>query len=245
MKLPKGLIQNKIEEDEQRGSCGHCGNEGCTDLIASFTSHQCYAECVDDWTTWKVYYCSNCNDINIERTYLFSEDSYTDNNGNTVYNEKFKLLYPLANKTISMSSNMPDELSEDYEEAQAVAGISPRSAAALLRLLLEKLCKMYLSESHPKITKLNNMIGLLVQEGAPEYIQKTCDILRVTGNETVHAGIIDIRDNPKSVNILFELVNIVADYFHMKHKEIPKLYEELPDKKLKEIEIRDKVNKNG
>jgi len=40
---------------------------------------------------------------------------------------------------------MPKEMVGDYEEAQKVAGISPRSAAVLLRLLLEKLCRKYLS----------------------------------------------------------------------------------------------------
>jgi hypothetical protein len=242
MNLSEGLKQNEIKENIPRHSCGHCGNEGCADLIASFTSHKDYDECLFDYTTWKIYYCPLCNDITLEKEYEFSEDYDIDHNGNTILNKKYEYLYPLAINNIDMSHNMPDDLSEDYAEAQAVAGISPRSAAALLRLLLERLCTHYLSESHPKIKKLDGMIGVLVKEGVPEYIQKACDILRITGNETVHAGTIDIRDDPKSVISLFELVNMVADYLHIKYKKITELYEGLPEDKRIGIENRDKVN---
>lgn len=245
MSLPTGLKQIEIEENVPRHKCGHCGNEGCADLIAEFISNQKSSEdeyYVEDWTTWYIYYCPVCNNITVKSEYQFSEDSYTDYDGNTILNKKIEILYPLENNGVPMNQYMPKEMINDYEEAEAVSGISPRSAAALLRLLLEKLCRKYLSEIG-KIKgseKLNQMIGILVKEGISDSIQKACDILRITGNETVHAGIIDIRDNLESVKFLFELVNMIADELHLRCKKIPETYEKLPQEKLDGIQNRDK-----
>lgn len=241
MHLPKGLTQKEIPDDAPRGSCGHCGNEGCTDLIASFTSYKNYEEGPFDYTTWNIYYCPLCNDITLEKEYEFSEKYDYDHDGNMVLNKDFECLYPLVINNTEMSHNMPDDLSEDYREAQAVSGISPRSAAALLRLLLEKLCKKYLIEA--KLIQgnksLNDMIRILVKEGISDSIQKACDILRITGNDTVHAGTIDIRDDSKSVKLLFKLTNMVADYLDMKYKMIEEEYLTLPKEKRDQVVQRD------
>lgn len=242
--LPEGLKQNEIKGNSPRHKCGHCGNEKCTDLIASFT-HTFFDEDSSnaEYTTWDIYFCPVCYKLNIKVTYENTWDRYTDRNGAVDLISVIKVLYPVSsdNTIPKMNKSLPNEMIGDYEEAKNVAGISPRSAAALLRLLLEKLCKKYLLENN-KIKgseNLNIMIGILVKEGISDIIQKACDILRITGNETVHAGTIDIRDNPKSVILLFELVNMVADDFYMKYKRIPEMYSTLPADKVKGIENRD------
>jgi len=237
MNLPKGLKQIGVEENALRHRCGHCENEGCADLIGIFIDTLKKGKgAVDTYTcrTWHIYFCPTCRNINLIGFYE-SEDDFFD--------VKEKTLYPSAvsAEVLAKSEKLPSDLTVDYEEAQNVAEISPRSAAALLRLLLEKLCKKYLLENN-KIKgseKLNTMIGILVKEGISDTIQKACDILRITGNETVHAGTIDIRDNPESVKFFFELVNMIADYLYMKYKRIPEIYSTLPTDKLDGIEKRD------
>jgi len=70
-------------------------------------------------------------------------------------------------------------------------------------------------------------------------IQKSLDIVRVTGNDAVHPGQID-TDDPETVNQLFGLVNVIVDSMISVPKKIEGIYESLPEDKLKGIEKRDK-----
>jgi hypothetical protein len=131
--------------------------------------------------------------------------------------------------------DMPASVREDYEEAQDVFPYSARSAAALLRLALQKLCK----ELGEKGKNINADIGSLVKKGLSEHIQQALDIMRVVGNEAVHPGVINIRDNPEIAMELFSLINeIVEDQIAMKQR-IKARYDSLPPNKLKGIEDRD------
>ena len=62
---------------------------------------------------------------------------------------------------------------------------------ALLRLALQKLCKE-LGEGGKDI---NSDIANLVKKGLRPSIQKALDIVRVTGNESIHPGVLDMKDN--------------------------------------------------
>lgn len=219
--------------------CGHCGNEGCAKLIGKFKYTAGYDEYYTSWTEWNVYFCPVCGNVSLEQDYLFSEDVHTDENGETVGNNKIEWLYPMyGNLTIpDMSKNLPKELEDDYEEARNVAGVSSKGAAALLRLLLEKLCRKYFPKSNRQ--NLNDMIGKLVTEGVPDYIQKACDIVRIKGNENVHAGTIDENDTAETVVYLFELINLVTDYLYMDCKRIDEMYSEIAPEKIGAIKRRD------
>lgn len=132
---------------------------------------------------------------------------------------------------------MPAEVAEDYNEATEVLSSSPRSAAALLRLCVQKLC-IVLGE---KGAKINDDIGSLVAKGLSPHVQKALDIVRVVGNEQVHPGTLDVRDNPEIALKLFALVNFIVDDQISKPKAIAELYTQIPPAKLKGIENRDKT----
>jgi hypothetical protein len=133
------------------------------------------------------------------------------------------------------NADLPEDIVLDYQEAISILHKSPRGAAALLRLAIQKLCK----ELGQKGKDLNLDIALLVKHGLPSGVQKALDIVRVTGNESVHPGQIDLRDDVQTAMKLFRLLNFIADKMISEPKEIDSLYNQLPESKLQEIAKRD------
>lgn len=132
------------------------------------------------------------------------------------------------------NSEMPQEVLKLYLEASSIHNKSPRGAAALLRLSIQILCKE-LGESGKNI---NNDIANLVKKGLPEIVQQSLDIVRVTGNDAVHPGLID-TDNQETVTKLFELINIIIEYMIALPKKVSGLYSSLPSDKVQAINDRD------
>ncbi len=147
------------------------------------------------------------------------------------------LVYPETSLAPPPNPDLPDELRADYEEARAILGRSPRGAAALLRLCVQKLCA-HLGE---KGRKIDDDIASLVKRGLPCSVQQALDAVRVIGSEAVHPGTIDLRDDPAMAAALFGLVNIVAEKMITEPKEIEKIYAMLPSTKRAAIEKRDGV----
>ncbi|MCA4156476.1 MULTISPECIES: DUF4145 domain-containing protein [Priestia] len=85
---------------------------------------------------------------------------------------------------------------------------------------------------------MDSMIGQLVRKGLPKEVEKALDNLRVIGNEAVHPGTIDIKDNANVAFALFRLLNFVVDRMITQLKEIDEIYELLPEGKRKGIEQR-------
>ena len=150
-----------------------------------------------------------------------------------------RLIYPQKYVSPLPTDNMPDEVKADYEEARAIFAQSSRGAAALLRLSLQKLV-IYLDESGED---LNKSIGNLVKKGLMVDIQKALDIVRVVGNNAVHPGVIDVRDNPEIALKLFKLVNIIVEQMITQPKEISELYDNvIPEGAKEQINNRDNPN---
>jgi hypothetical protein len=145
------------------------------------------------------------------------------------------MVYPDSSQAPLPNPDLPDDIKTDYEEARKIINRSPRGAAALLRLCIQKLCA-FLGESG---TNINSDIAALVKKGLNPKIQKSLDIVRVIGNEAVHPGTIDLRDNIEVAIQLCKIINIVADAMITQPKLIDSMYSALPEEKKEQIEKRD------
>lgn len=145
------------------------------------------------------------------------------------------MIYPLHSSVEAPNPDLPQEIQDDYEEARLIANFSPRGAAALLRLAVQKLCQ-HLGEPGKNI---NTDVASLVSKGLPPKVQEALDSVRVIGNEAVHPGSIDLRDDRDTVLKLFKLVNFIAAKMITEPKEIADLYSGLPADKLAGIAKRD------
>lgn len=146
-----------------------------------------------------------------------------------------KLVFPAIKNAPPAHPDIPEDIKIDYEEARSVFSESPRSSAALLRLAIQKLCK------HVGLpgTNINADIKAMVGQGLAVQVQQALDIVRVIGNEQVHPGVLDVRDDPEMATRLFELVNFIVEDRIARPKHINTLYNKLPEEKRKQIEARD------
>lgn len=119
--------------------------------------------------------------------------------------------------------DLPSSLLDDYEEARTIVHLSPRGAVALLRLVLQKLLAELLGEQSKGI---DNDIKSLVQNGLPVRVEKALDIIRVVGNNAVHPGRLDLKDDQQTAITLFELINIIIE----NQVTLPKTLDDLEDK---------------
>ena len=117
-------------------------------------------------------------------------------------------------------SRLPSDIQSDFQEARSIANLSPRGAAALLRLCIQKLCR-HLGE---KGDNVNEDIAALVKKGLPTQIQQALDIVRVVGNNSVHPGQLEITDDPATAASLFNLVNLITDVMISQPKHVENLY---------------------
>jgi hypothetical protein len=154
-----------------------------------------------------------------------------------------RLRFPVVNDQVpEPNEDLPGDIRRDYAEAGDVVTASPRSAAALLRLAIQKLCQHLLQREGA----INEMIGELVSKGLNPMVQRALDVVRVVGNEAVHPGELDLRDDPATAMQLFGLVNLIAEQMITQPKHVMALYGTLPADKIAGIEQRDaKARKAG
>jgi hypothetical protein len=138
------------------------------------------------------------------------------------------------------NQDLPNEVLRDFEEARTILGLSPRGAAALLRLCVQKLC-IHLGE---KGKNIDDDIASLVKNGLNPLVQKSLDIVRVIGNEAVHPGVIDLNDDRDTASQLLNLINSIADQMISHPKQVEAMYEKLPESKRAAIEKRNEKSKN-
>ena len=146
-----------------------------------------------------------------------------------------QLVHPTAMAGPAPNQDLPPDVLQDYEEAGRIIALSPRSAAALLRLSIQRICR-FLGE---KGQNIDEDIASLVKKGLAPLVQKALDAVRVIGNEAVHPGTLDLKDDRDTALKLFSLVNIIADQMISNPKHVEELYAKIPESKRKAIEKRD------
>jgi hypothetical protein len=133
--------------------------------------------------------------------------------------------------------DLPEEFVEDYEEARAIVGRSPRGAAALLRYIIDGLT---IKLRGAKGGSLHERIGWLVEhKNLPALAQQSLDTVRVIGANAVHPLAMDLRDDVVLATKLFTLINGIVEDTISRPKAVAALYGGLPKRQLKEIEARD------
>jgi hypothetical protein len=196
--------------------------------------------------------CSHCRVFARQRWLYLEASEKPDGFGSHRFDKRFRvsycescdhptiwlgdgMVYPNLLPADPPSLDLPDEIKSDYEEAREIANKSPRGAAALLRLAIQKICK-HLGQPGKNI---NDDIKALVATGLPAKVQEALDIVRVIGNDSVHPGSIDLRDDRDTASKLFRLVNFIAQKMITEPREIAELYGKLPPDKLSAIQKRD------
>lgn len=85
-----------------------------------------------------------------------------------------KVTYPSTGEAPPANPDMSDDIRHDYNEANAILDVSPRGAAALIRLCIQKLCK----ELGLPGKNINDDIGTLVTHGLDKRIQQALDTVK-------------------------------------------------------------------
>ncbi len=164
---------------------------------------------------WTLSFCEHCDGMMIW------------NGSSVVFPKQIQVTLP--------NDDLSDEIQADYLEAANILNESPRAAAAILRLALQKLC-VQLGE---KGANINDDIGSLVKKGLNPAIQKSLDALRITGNNAVHPGEIDLTEDVERVIKMFNLLNFIAEKMITEPKEIGDFYDGLPQGAKEAVDKRD------
>ncbi len=146
-----------------------------------------------------------------------------------------RLTYPQRGEAPPANSDMPEDIRRDYDEASTILDLSPRGAAALIRLCIQKLCK----ELGQPGKNINDDIKALVAGGLDTRVQMALDVVRVVGNNAVHPGQIDLRDDRATAENLFRLLNLIVAKTISDPKHVLEVYAALPEEARKAIQVRD------
>ena len=147
-----------------------------------------------------------------------------------------QLIFPRATLVDPPNADLEPDIIIIYNEAASIVADSPKGAAALLRLALQKVL-VQIGEPGKNI---NDDIKSLVTKGLSPKIQKALDFVRVVGNNAVHPGQISFDDDRNVALTMFRLMNLIAEEMITRPKEIDSLYDDVvPDATKEHIKKRD------
>jgi hypothetical protein len=86
---------------------------------------------------------------------------------------------------------------------------------------------------------INDDIGKLVEKGLSPQIQMSMDIVRVVGNNSVHPGELDVRDDQETALKLFALISLIVSEMITRPAEINAFFGGLPQGAREQIAKRD------
>lgn len=149
------------------------------------------------------------------------------------------LLWPQATGGVPAHTEMPEASRVLYDEARAVARLSPRAALALLRVAVDVLLREVVPGAGSK--RLNDIVGLAVKQGLTPAARVALDALRVIGNDAVHPEqiVLDEEDPAAKVTALCRLLNLVVEQLVAQPRMASEMLDALPDGVKRGIEQRD------
>jgi hypothetical protein len=149
-----------------------------------------------------ISYCFNCNQMCL-----------------WVYDQ---LVWPTRPTPEPELDAVPNERRE-HEEASEILEASPRCAAALLRLTIEKLCK----ELGVSGESLKDDIPIFVRQHVDARVQKALDAARMIESNAMHPGQIGLEDDRATAESLSGLVNLICEKMIMEPTHLQALYTRL------------------
>ncbi|VVE46605.1 DUF4145 domain-containing protein [Pandoraea terrigena] len=135
------------------------------------------------------------------------------------------MIYPELSSCPPPNEDLADDIKADYNEARAIVEKSPRGAAALLRLCLQKLCGQLGYQG----LSIDAAIAKLYADKVDPRLIMVMDIVRVYGNNAVHPGELDLRDDRDIAIKLFQLINVLAGELLSTPKQIAAMFGALPE----------------
>ena len=201
-------------------NCPHCGAFAHMEWIDIYQDYG-YNNITE--LPYECALCSHCKQISLWKP---SEDSSLG-----------EMLYPDFGSAPLPAEDMPEDVKKDYEEAARIFIKSPRGAAALLRLGLQKLC-IHLGEEGKNIN--TDIRSLVKKEVLSGQVIKVADTLRIIGNNAVHPGQIVDEDFDKVAGKMFDLINFIVKKAITEPKELDELYQLMPENARNAAEAQDK-----
>jgi hypothetical protein len=178
--------------------------------------------------------CSHCDKCSLWLAHEASHDSR-----NHIIPTKGEMLLPDFGLSPLAETDMPEDVKKDYLEASRIFSRSPRGAAALLRLGLQKLCK-HLGQKGENIN--DDIRALAASNTVPPMVVKVADTVRIAGNNAVHPGEMSDEDFDFVASKMFELINFIVKKAITEPKELEDLYQMTPEAPRKSAEKRDSKN---
>lgn len=197
--------------------------------LPSFTCPHCDTLAAQ---TWGFVFVAPVQGMKAGQCYHCREFTVWDDRGEPV---GWTLVFPDHSPAPASNPDLPDDVRSVYKEAADIVNRSPKGAATLLRLAVQRLC-LHLGKSGKNI---NDDIAGLVKEGLSPLIQQAMDTVRITGNGALHPGEINLDDDRQLVLALFEFVNLIAEDRITMPRRVEEIYQRLPQGKRDAVEKRD------
>lgn len=200
----------------------------------------------DNWTLYYHACCAKCKERSLWRVtdyamsaigQLCADDKYSPFR----IDKSAEMIFPDSGVVEFPEDDMPDDVKKDYLEASRIFSRSPRGAAALLRLSLQKLCK-HLGEPGENINK--DIRSLAEKNMIAPTVIKIADAVRITGNNAVHPGEMSDDDFDYVASKMFSLINFIVKKAISEPKELEEIYNKVPEDARKAAEAADAKRKS-
>jgi len=165
-------------------------------------------------------FCSRCNDSSLWRVTEYINGQFGR------HDKSAEMLFPDKGNAPLPDQDMPEDVKADYIEAARIFSKSPRGAAALLRLGLQKLCK-HLGQDGKNIN--TDIRKLSTDNVLPPMVVKVADTVRITGNNAVHPGEMSDEDFDYVASKMFDLLNFIVRKAISEPSELEALYRMTPE----------------